>query len=156
MDIKEIDEQLRSLEQNEKLSFTLGKKTYRIARLCNWTSRRINRMLLDLRNRKMETSEDVLSSDDDRKTVAQVIAVAILRYPWRIKLFYWYLWRKLDRKYNQQDFAPVISKIIDNSDMVFFSNNLASLHAAATMETMMTKETITNIAARLKSERETT
>ena len=147
MNIQEIDRQLQALEENEKLSFTLGKKTYRIARLGNWTSRRI---------KKIETPEDILSSDDDRKLVAQVVAIAILRFPWRIRLFHWYLWRKLDRKYSQEDFAPIISVLIENSDMGFFSKNLASLHAAASMETMMTKETITNIAAKLNSEQETT
>lgn len=156
MNIQEIDRQLQALEENEKLSFTLGKKTYRIARLGNWTSRRINKLLYELRRKKIETPEDILSSDDDRKLVAQVVAIAILRFPWRIRLFYWYLWRKLDRKYSQEDFAPIISVLIENSDMGFFSKNLASLHAAASMETMMTKETITNIAAKLNSEQETT
>lgn len=156
MNIQEIDRQLQALEENEKLSFTLGKKTYRIARLGNWTSRRINKLLYELRRKKIETPEDILSSDDDRKLVAQVVAIAILRFPWRIKLFHWYLWRKLDRKYSQEDFAPIISVLIENSDMGFFSKNLASLHAAASMETMMTKETITNIAAKLNSEQETT
>lgn len=150
--IEQLEQQLRELEDNEKLSFTLGKKTYRIARLGNWTSRRINKLLYELKRKKLQTADDVLSSDGDRKIVAQVVAIAILRFPWRIKMFYWYLWRKLDRKYSQADFAPIISKIVDNSDMGFFSSNLASLHAASSMETMMTKETITNIAAKLSSE----
>lgn len=156
MEIEELDQQLQAIEDNEKLSFTLGKKTYRIARLGNWTSRRINKKLYELRRKKLRTAEDMLSSDDDRKLVAQVVAIMILQYPWRIKFGYWYLWRKLDRKYSQADFTPVISKLIDNSDMSFFSSNLASLHAASSMETMMTKETITNIAAKLSSEQETT
>lgn len=154
--IAELEQQLQAIEDNERLSFTLGKKTYRIARLGNWTSRRINKLLYELRRKKLQTADDILSSDEDRKIVAQVVAIAILRFPWRIKLFYWYLWRKLDRKYSQADFSPIISKIIDNSDMGFFSSNLASLHATATMETMMTKETITNIAAKLNSEQGTT
>ena len=152
--ILEIREKLQELEENEKLSFQLGKKTYKIARLSQWTSRKINRLVFQLQ--KARSEDDIRESDEDRLLVAKVISLAILKYPWKIKLFHWYLWRKLDRKYSQQDFLPIISKIIDNSDMAFFSKNLASLHMAAMMETEITKETITNIAARLKSEQETT
>ena len=152
--IMELRDQLQQLEQNEKLSFQLGKKTYKIARLGQWTSMRINRLIFELQKKRSE--EDIRESDDDRLLVPKVISLAILKYPWRIRLFHWYLWRKLNRKYSQQDFLPIISKIIDNSDMAFFSKNLASLHMAAMMETEITKETITNIAARLKSEQETT
>lgn len=152
--ILEIREKLQELEENEKLSFQLGKKTYKIARLSQWTSRKINRLVFQLQ--KARSEDDIRGSDEDRLLVAKVISLAILKYPWKIKLFHWYLWRKLDRKYSQQDFLPIISKIIDNSDMAFFSKNLASLHMAAMMETEITKETITNIAARLKSEQETT
>ena len=152
--ILEIREKLQELEENEKLSFQLGKKTYKIARLGQCTSRKINRLVFQLQ--KARSEDDIRESDEDRLLVAKVISLAILKYPWKIKLFHWYLWRKLDRKYSQQDFLPIISKIIDNSDMAFFSKNLASLHMAAMMETEITKETITNIAARLKSEQETT
>lgn len=152
--IVEIREKLQELEENEKLTFQLGKKTYKIARLGQWTSRKINRLIFDIQ--KARSEEDIRESDEDRLLVPKVISLAILKYPWKIKLFHWYLWRKLDRKYSQQDFLPIISKIIDNSDMAFFSKNLASLHMAAMMETEITKETITNIAARLKSEQETT
>jgi hypothetical protein len=152
--IMELRDQLQQLEQNEKLSFQLGKKTYKIARLGQWTSMRINRLIFELQKKRSE--EDIRESDDDRLLVPKVISLAILKYPWRIRLFHWYLWRKLNRKYSQQDFLPIISKIIDNSDMAFFSKNLASLHMAAMMETEITKETITSIAARLKSEQETT
>ena len=152
--VLEIREKLQELEENEKLTFQLGKKTYKIARLGQWTSRKINRLVFDIQ--KARSEEDIRESDEDRLLVAKVISLAILKYPWKIKLFHWYLWRKLDRKYSQQDFLPIISKIIDNSDMAFFSKNLASLHMAAMMETEITKETITNIAARLKSEQETT
>ena len=152
--ITEIRGKLQELEENEKLSFQLGKKTYKIARLSQWTSRKINRLVFDIQ--KARSEEDIRESDEDRLLIPKVISLAILKYPWRIRLFHWYLWRKLDRKYSQQDFLPIISKIIDNSDMAFFSKNLASLHMAAMMETEITKETITNIAARLKSEQETT
>ena len=152
--ILEIREKLQELEENEKLTFQLGKKTYKIARLGQWTSRKINRLIFDIQ--KARSEEDIIESDEDRLLVPKVISLAILKYPWKIKLFHWYLWRKLDRKYSQQDFLPIISKIIDNSDMAFFSKNLASLHMAAMMETEITKETITSIAARLKSEQETT
>lgn len=152
--IVEIREKLQELEENEKLTFQLGKKTYKIARLGQWTSRKINRLVFDIQRARSE--EDIRESDEDRLLVPKVISLAILKYPWKIKLFHWYLWRKLDRKYSQEDFLPIISKIIDNSDMAFFSKNLASLHMAAMMETEITKETITNIAARLKSEQETT
>ena len=152
--VLEIREKLQELEENEKLSFQLGKKTYKIARLGQWTSRKINRLVFQLQ--KARSEDDIRESDEDRLLVAKVISLAILKYPWKIKLFHWCLWRKLDRKYSQQDFLPIISKIIDNSDMAFFSKNLASLHMAAMMETEITKETITNIAARLKSELETT
>lgn len=152
--VLEIREKLQELEENEKLTFQLGKKTYKIARLGQWTSRKINRLIFDIQ--KARSEEDIRESDEDRLLVPKVISLAILKYPWKIRLFHWYLWRKLDRKYSQQDFLPIISKIIDNSDMAFFSKNLASLHMAAMMETEITKETITNIAARLKSEQETT
>ena len=152
--VLEIREKLQELEENEKLTFQLGKKTYKIARLGQWTSRKINRLVFDIQ--KARSEEDIRESDEDRLLIPKVISLAILKYPWKIRLFHWYLWRKLDRKYSQEDFLPIISKIIDNSDMAFFSKNLASLHMAAMMETEITKETITNIAARLKSEQETT
>lgn len=86
----------------------------------------------------------------------KIISIAILKTPLKIKLFHWYLWRKLDKKYDQRDYDQIIGKIISNSDVAFFSKNLASLHAAAMMEAEITKETITSIAAKLKSEQETT
>lgn len=155
-EILEVNQKLQELEDNEKMSFKLGKKTYKIARLSNWTSREINKLMTKLQKKKLATVDDVLDSDEDRVLMPKIIAMAILRRPWKIKLFHWYLWRKLDKKYNQRDFAEIISVIINNSDMTFFSRNLASLHLAAMMETEMTKETITSIAAKLKSEQETT
>lgn len=152
--VLELREQLQQLEDNEKLSFQLGKKTYKIARLGQWTAMKINKLIFQLQKKRSE--EDIRESDEDRLLVPKVISLAILKHPWKIKIFHWYLWRKLNRKYSQADFTPIISKIIDNSDMAFFSKNLASLHMAAMMETEITKETITNIAARLKSEQETT
>lgn len=154
--IADINEKLRQLEDNEKLTFTLGRKKYRIARLCNWTSRRINKYIFALQRKKLETPEDVINSDDDRILIPKIISIAILRRPWKIRMFHWYLWRRLDKKYDQSQFEKVISVIINNSDMAFFSKNLASLHMAAMMETEMTKETITSIEARLKSQQETT
>ena len=154
--IADINEKLRQLEDNEKLTFMLGRKKYKIARLCNWTSRRINKYIFALQRKKLETPEDVINSDDDRILIPKIISIAILRRPWKIRMFHWYLWRKLDKKYDQSQFEKVISVIINNSDMAFFSKNLASLHMAAMMETEMTKETITSIVARLKSEQETT
>lgn len=155
-EIIDINQKLQQLEANEKLSFVLGKKTYRIARLNNWTSRKINRLIFKLQEKRFETAKDVTGSDEDRVLMPKIISLAILRRPWKIKLFHWYLWRRLDKKYNQKDFNSVISVIINNSDMDFFSKNLVSLHMAAMMETEITKETITSIAAKLKSERETT
>lgn len=155
-DISDINRKLQELEDNEKLTFVLGKKTYRIARLNNWTSRRINRLIFRLQDKRIDTARDVMGSDADRVLIPKIISLAILRRPWKIKLFHWYLWRRLDKKYNQADFHSIISVIINNSDMNFFSKNLVSLHMAAMMETEITKETITNIAAKLKSERETT
>lgn len=155
-EIIDINQKLQQLEANEKLSFVLGKKTYRIARLNNWTSRKINRLIFKLQEKRVETAKDVTGSDEDRVLMPKIISLAILRRPWKIKLFHWYLWRRLDKKYNQKDFNSVISVIINNSDMDFFSKNLVSLHMAAMMETEITKETITSIAAKLKSERETT
>lgn len=152
----EINKKLQELEDNEKLTFQLGRKKYKIARLCNWTSRKINRLIFKLQQQKLETAQDVLDSDSDRVLMPKIISIAILRRPWKIRLFHWYLWRRLDKKYDQRDYEQIISVIINNSDMAFFSKNLASLHMAAMMETEMTKETITSIAAKLKSEQETT
>lgn len=152
----EINQKLQELEDNEKLTFKLGQRKYKIARLCNWTSRKINRLIFKLQQQKLETAQDVLDSDSDRVLMPKIISIAILRRPWKIRLFHWYLWRRLDKKYNQRDYEQIISVIINNSDMAFFSKNLASLHMAAMMETEMTKETITSIAAKLKSEQETT
>ncbi|MBR4983177.1 MAG: hypothetical protein IKY94_11530 [Lachnospiraceae bacterium] len=154
--IADINQALQSLEDNEKKVFQLGKKKYKIARLSNWTSRKINRLIFQLQSKRLDNELDILGSDEDRKLMPKIISLAILRRPWRIKLFHWFLWRKLDKKYNQKDYLNVISIIIDNSDMNFFSKNLASLHLAAMMETEITKVTITNIAAKLKSEQETT
>lgn len=154
--ILDINEKLRQLESNEKLSFTLGKKTYKVQRLCNWTSRKINRLICELQRKKLDTVEDVINSDEDRVLMPKIISIAILKTPLKIKLFHWYLWRKLDKKYDQRDYDQIIGKIISNSDVAFFSKNLASLHAAAMMEAEITKETITSIAAKLKSEQETT
>ena len=150
----DLREQLQQLEDNERLTFQLGSRTYKIARLSQWTSMRINRLIFQLQKKRSEL--DIRESDEDRLLVPKVISLAILKYPWKIRMFHWYLWRKLNRKYSQVDFMPIISKIIDNSDMAFFSKNLASLHMAAMMETEISKETTTNIAARLKSEQETT
>ena len=153
--IADINEKLQKLEDNEKITFTLGKKKYKIARLCNWTSRKINKYIFALQKKKLETADDVIDSAEDRVLMPKIISIARLRRPWKIKMFHWYLWRKLDKRYDQSDFEKIISVIINNSDMAFFSKNLASLHMAAMMETEITKETITSIAAKLKSEQET-
>lgn len=156
MTTDEISQKLMELEDNERLTFKLGKREYRIARMGNWTQRQINKKLTKLRLKKLNTASDILDSDDDRKIIPQVVAIAILKSKIKVRLFYWTLWRKLDRKYGQEDFFPIIDMLINNSDLGFFSKNLASLHAAVTMEAMMTKETITSITARRKSEQETT
>lgn len=152
----DVTEKLHQLDTNEKMTFLIGGKKYKIGRLCNWTSRKINRLIFKLQKKKLDSVEDVMNSDADRKIVPQVISLAILKTPLKIFLFHWFLWRKLDMTSDQQGYANVISAIINNSDMAFFSNNLTSLHAAAMMETGMTKKTITNIAAELESEQETT
>lgn len=154
-EIAEINEKLMQIDEGEKLSFKLGSKTYKIARLNNWTMRRINKLIFKLQGKKISTPKDVYNSDDDRILIPQVISLAILCKPWKIKLFHGLFWRRLDKKYSQTDFEEIIKVLIDNSDMTFFSKNLASLHMAAMMETEITKETITTIAAKLNSEHET-
>ena len=151
----EIEEKLQDIENNTPVEFLLGKNKYKISRLCNWTMTKIMRLTISLQKKHVESSEDVYDSFEDREIVPKIVSLAILKRPWKIKLFHSLHWRMLNRKYGQADFYPIISILIGNSDMRFFSQNLVYLHLAAKMETKIAKESITSIAAEQQSDQET-
>lgn len=143
----DIEEKLQDIEKNNPVEFILGKKKYRIDRICNWTMSRIIRSIIHLQKNHIDNMDDVYDSIQDREIVPKIVSLAILKNPWKVKLFHKIHWKMLDRKYGQADFYPIISSLIGNSDMRFFSQNLVYLHLAAKMETKIAKESITSIAA---------
>lgn len=153
----EAEKVLRDLEQNEPVPFNLGKKKYKIHRLCNETSIYVQEAVQKLELEKMSNPEDIVNMPPkSRRLIAKIISLIILRRPWKIALCHWFLWRRLSSKYTQVDYTDPIKKIIGNSDLLFFSQNLTSVRLAATMEIQIIKEDIQNIAAKQKSGAEQT
>lgn len=151
---------LREIAENKKMSITLGKSTYKVHRLGNWTSTKITELMwrsqmLVKDGANLEINMDALMNN--RTVVPRVLSYAILKYPWKIRLFHWWTWRKIDRTYTQEQYKDALGKIFSyGMDLDFYLSNLTFLLQAAMPEMMMAKETISSIAARQSSEQKTT
>lgn len=151
---------LREIAENKKMSITLGKSTYKVHRLGNWTSTKITELMwrsqmLVKEGANLEINMDALMNN--RTVVPRVLSYAILKYPWKIRLFHWWAWRKIDRTYTQEQYKDALGKIFSyGMDLDFYLSNLTFLLQAAMPEMMMAKETISSIAARQSSEQKTT
>ncbi len=151
---------LREIAENKKMSITLGKRTYKVHRLGNWTSTKITELMwksqiLVKEGSNMEINMDALINN--RTVVPRVLSYAILKYPWKIRLFHWWTWRRINRDYTQEQYKEALSKIFSyGMDLDFYLSNLTFLLQAAMPEMMMAKETISSIAAKQNSERKTT
>lgn len=151
---------LREIAENKKMSITLGKSTYKVHRLGNWTSTKITELMwrsqmLVKEGANLEINMDALMNN--RTVVPRVLSYAILKYPWKIRLFHWWVWRKIDRTYTQEQYKDALGKIFSyGMDLDFYLSNLTFLLQAAMPEMMMAKETISSIAARQSSEQKTT
>lgn len=151
---------IREIAENKKMSITLGKSTYKVHRLGNWTSTKITELMwqsqmLVKEGANLEINMDALMNN--RTVVPRVLSYAILKYPWKIRLFHWWAWRKIDRTYTQEQYKDALGKIFSyGMDLDFYLSNLTFLLQAAMPEMMMAKETISSIAARQSSEQKTT
>lgn len=150
---------LREIAENRKMSITLGNRTYKVHRLGNWTSTKITELMwksqiLVKEGSNMEINMDALINN--RTVVPRVLSYAILKYPWKIRLFHWWTWRRINRDYTQEQYKEALSKIFSyGMDLDFYLSNLTFLLQAAMPEMMMAKETISSIAAKQSSERKT-
>lgn len=150
---------LREIAENRKMSITLGNRTYKVHRLGNWTSTKITELMwrsqmLVKEGANLEINMDALMNN--RTVVPRVLSYAILKYPWKIRLFHWWTWRKIDRTYTQEQYKDALGKIFSyGMDLDFYLSNLTFLLQAAMPEMMMAKETISSIAARQSSEQKT-
>ena len=151
---------LSEIANNEKVEMKLGRKKYNIHRLGNWTSTRVMELiwksqLLIQNGNSMTLNVDALTCN--RLVTPKIISYAILKYPWKIRLFHWALWRKINRKYSQEDYTAAISKIFSYAvDLDFYLSNLTYLLQAAMPEVMMAKETMLSIVAKQNSAQKTT
>lgn len=151
---------LNEIANNEKVEMKLGKKTYKIHRLGNWTSMKI--MDLTWRSQTIIQNSNELTLNIDalicnRLVAPKIISYAILKYPWKIKLFHWAFWRKINKKYSQEDYTPALHKIYSYGvDLDFYLSNLTFLLQAAMPEVMMAKETMLSIVAKQNSAQKTT
>lgn len=151
---------LSEIANNEKVEMKLGKKKYNIHRLGNWTSTRVMELiwksqLLIQNGDNMTLNVDALTCN--RLVTPKIISYAILKYPWKIRLFHWAFWRKINRKYSQEDYTAAISKIFSYAvDLDFYLSNLTYLLQAAMPEVMMAKETMLSIVAKQNSAQKTT
>ena len=72
-------------------------------------------------------------------------------------MFHWAFWRKINKKYSQEDYTPALNKIFSYGvDLDFYLSNLTFLLQAAMPEVMMAKETMLSIVARQNSAQKTT
>lgn len=151
---------LREIADNRRMTITMGNKEYKVHRLGNWTSTKITELMwksqmLVTEGQNLEINMNALVNN--RTVVPRVLSYAILKYPWKIRLFQWYMWRKIDRLYTQEQYKEALGKIFSyGMDLDFYLSNLTFLLQAAMPEMMMAKETISSIAARQSSEPKTT
>ena len=151
---------LREIAENKKMSITLGKRTYKVHRLGNWTSTKITELMwksqiLVKEGSNMEINMDALINN--RTVVPRVLSYAILKYPWKIRLFHWWTWRRINRDYTQEQYKEALSKIFSyGMDLDFYLSNLTFLLQAAMPEVMMAKETMLSIVAKQNSAQKTT
>ena len=151
---------LNEIANNEKVEMKLGKKNYNIHRLGNWTSMKIMDLIWKSQTIIQNGNELTLNIDAlicNRLVAPKVISYAILKYPWKIRMFHWAFWRKINKKYSQEDYAPALNKIFSYGvDLDFYLSNLTFLLQAAMPEVMMAKETMLSIVARQNSAQKTT
>lgn len=151
---------LRDIAENRKVDMKLGNKTYKVHRLCNWTARKITVLLWESRlliEEEKGVAINMKALVNNRKIVPRVLSYAILKYPWRIRLWHWYMWRMIDRRHTQAEYQEALLTVFGQAtDLDFYLSNLTSLLQSAVGEMMMAKETILPIAAAQSSEQKTT
>lgn len=144
---------------NTPIEFRIGRKKYKVRRLTNYVAHKMSKLIAagQLRVEKAENGETMQILELNRKLVPQCISLMLLSRSWKVMLFHWFLWRKLHWCYTQEDYAGLISNILDNNqESSFFFRNMASLQANNILMIQMTKASTNSILQKHVSEQSTT
>lgn len=145
---------LRQIENNDVVETTLGDKTIHIQRLNNAIAEKFDRYTAGAEISYGE--KDLLfNMSNNRKLVPKCVSLLMLHGWLRVKLFHWWHWRMLHRKYTQKELGEVLLAGLSLGEFNGLLQNMAYLQDNSRIIQKMTKASIRNILPELKSEAET-
>ena len=145
---------------NTPIEFMVGKKKYRVKRLGNWVSGRIDKLVA--KSQFIQTTDDknpeqtITTMVMNRRIVPKCIAYMILRHPVKVFLFHWIYWRYLHVFFGQDEYHQILQNMYSGEEARFFFHNMTFLQLNNTLTIEMTKADMKNTAQKLASAASTT
>lgn len=131
------------LERNEPKVFTLGKKKYKLKRMNNAVSARVDRLVAE-RESCLSVSSDkrdlLINLSKNRTLIPKTLALMILHSWVKVTFFYWIYWRYLNYKYSMNDMLSIYNALNQYDDVTDFFYFTASLQSRNRMIKRMSEK----------------
>lgn len=131
------------LERNEPKVFTLGRKKYKLKRMNNAVSARVDRLVAE-RESSLSVSSDkrdlLINLSKNRTLVPKTLALMILHSWAKVTFFYWIYWRYLNYKYSMNDMLSIYNALNQYDDVTDFFYFTASLQSRNRMIKRMSEK----------------
>lgn len=134
------ERELNDLISNAPKSVKIGRKTYKIGSPRNGVIDKI--------------TDIVLNEADDRKVTAKCVAAILLARYWRVKLFWWALWRWIYyfAEWGEEQMREVVETTKKKVQLEAYLINTMCLTEMRTTVMMMTREEVSRFRQELHGE----
>lgn len=149
---------LQALERNKPKTFVLGKKKYKLKRMTNAVSERVDKLVAE-RETDLGLSGDkkslLVNLSKNRTLVPKTLSLMILHNWFRVTFFYWIHWRYLNAVYTMNEMLSVYNALNEYDDVTDFFYFTASLQARSRMIKRMSEKNTQTIIQEQQSVQET-
>lgn len=149
-----------SIMDNDAIEILVGKKKYKIKRLGNWVSGRIDKLIAQCQfiqtEDKTDTKKVITTMSLNREVVPKCLSYMILKNPIKVFFFHWIYWRYLHLFFGQYDYSQILQQMYSGEEAQFFFRNMTSLQMNNMLTMEMTRADMRNIAQKLASGASTT
>lgn len=132
----------------------LGKKTYKCRYLKEWTSGKISYLIAQYEPNPKADAKGMIKIMAHNNTLAsKCTSLLILGSYWKIKLFHWWLWRKIYRNSTGKELTEALTTVYEALDLSFFFQNMILLEQMNTLKKRLTKIELKQLSQELQSEK---
>jgi len=133
---------------------TLNGKKYKCRYLKEWTAAKISYLITQRNpNPEADVSQMLKLMAQNNTIASKCCALMILEKPWKIKLFYRFLWRKIYKTCTAREITEALTVVYEALDLSFFFQNMILVDQMNILKKKLTKMELKQLSAELQSER---